>query len=84
MSKEQMDRKTVGSRLRLPLPTVGSRAGTREGFRIFVCLMPRKNCNPELRARAGLRGQLGEASHGHDARLGSGRSNHRLRGCLWR
>ena len=41
------------------------RAGTREGFKIFVCLMPRKNCNPVLRARAGLRGHLGEASHGH-------------------
>jgi len=31
---------------------------------------------------AGLRGQLGEAFHGHSARLGLGRFNYRLRGRL--
>jgi hypothetical protein len=54
----------------------------REGSKIFVCSMPRKNYNPELRATAGLRGQSGQASHGHDARLGPGGSNNRLRGRL--
>ena len=54
----------------------------RKTFLIFVCLMPRKDCNPKLRTRAGLKGQMGEASHGRDARLGSGRSDYRLRGRL--
>ena len=31
---------------------------------------------------AGLRGKLGEASHGHNARLRPGRFNYRLRGRL--
>jgi hypothetical protein len=31
---------------------------------------------------AGLRGQLGEASHGHNAGLGLGRFNYRLPGRL--
>jgi len=39
-----------------------------------------KDCNAELRAAAGLRGQLGE----HNAGLGLGGSNYRLRGRLWR
>jgi hypothetical protein len=55
-----------------------------EGFKIFICFMSRKTCNPELSTEAGLRAQLGEAFHGHDGRLGSGRSGYRLRGRLWR
>jgi hypothetical protein len=31
---------------------------------------------------AGVRGQLGEVLHGHNARLGLGRFNYRLRGRL--
>jgi hypothetical protein len=69
---------------RLEIRYFGSQAGTREVFKIFICLMSRKNCNPELSTEAGLRAQLGEASHGHDGRLGSGRSDYRLRGRLWR
>jgi len=56
----------------------------REGSKILVCLVSRKDCNPELRRRAGLRGQLREASHGYDAGLGPGRSNYWVRGRLWR
>ena len=39
-----------------------------------------KDCNAELRAAAGLQEQLGE----HNAGLGLGGSNCRLRGRLWR
>jgi hypothetical protein len=34
------------------------------------------------RLTAGLRGQLGEVFHGHNARVGLGRFNYRVRGCL--
>jgi hypothetical protein len=43
-------------------------------------LRSQKDCNAELPAAAGLRGQLGE----HNAGLGLGGSNYQLRGRLWR
>ena len=55
-----------------------------EGFKIFICLVSSKNCNPKISARTDLRAQLSEASHGRGARLGSSRSDYRLRGRVWR
>ena len=45
-------------------------------------LESQKDCNAELRINSGSAAKLGEVFHGHNARLGLGRFNYRLRGCL--
>jgi len=57
----------------------------RKTFLIFVCLMPRKDCNLGTKDESGSAGRVGRGTfHGHAARLDAGRSDCWVRGCLWR